>query len=417
MPEEIKAEGFVRPGNECADKDTNDWVLAKAKEIIGRKAETPKAAPKYTACLADFIRTLQKTPSGIFAWPMNDENYQGAVYGRDIAERVRDRLKVKGVISVLQTHSRGLSTVYKANPALFPDWLSFKKSRSVNLVKVRGASQRVNGRLKKGRMIPIRKFRKDAVAPLVEQMKTINSMMERYPLAAPDGSVWDTCYRQFNGGDDTAQEWRNLGGRLYGDWQNKKAQERLGFSLGGQPVCEIDIKACYLSLANQLSGQPRELPDDPYQTIGFVVDHSSRELAKRLVSCLLSKKGAMTRFPQGTTGVSFRQEFNIPKHLKVGDYLNDIFSSYPFLKDFDLDGLELMFHESELMVQSLLTLAEQDIPAYPVHDCLICQRDDEAVVVDVLGSKFRARVGGTVILEIEVEGQVPRIVRPWETST
>jgi hypothetical protein len=45
MPEEIKAGGFVRPGNECADKETNDWVLAKVKEFVGRKAETPKAAP------------------------------------------------------------------------------------------------------------------------------------------------------------------------------------------------------------------------------------------------------------------------------------------------------------------------------------------------------------------------------------
>jgi hypothetical protein len=163
---------------------------------------------------------------------MADAYYEGALYGREIAEKVRDKLKSKRILTVVQEHSRGLSTVYQANPDLFPDWLSFKKSRSVNLVKVRASSQRVNGIQKKGRMIPTRKFHKRTVDTLNEQMKTINGMMYKHPLAAPDGSVWDSCYRQFNGGDETGQEWRNLGGRIYGDWQNKKGHERLGFTLG-----------------------------------------------------------------------------------------------------------------------------------------------------------------------------------------
>jgi len=407
VTEEIKAEGFVNPGYEPANLETFNWVLSKAKDVVGRKADTPKLGPKYVACLADFLRTLQNTPSGRIAWPMGDNNYSEALYGRDIAEKLRDKLQSKGLLSILRMHSPGVSTVYRADPEQFPDWLAFKKSRSVNLVKVRAPSSREYGQLKKGRIIPISKFCRDTVKRLVEEMKTVNDMMEQYPLVGPDGSAWDRCYRLFNGGDETGREWRDLGGRIYGDWQNKKGHERLDFTIGGQPVCEIDIKASYPSLANQLSPEPQVLPADPYQAIGFVVDDSSqRGLAKLLVSALLSKEGAMTRFPKGV-----KQAFNIPRNLKVKDFLDDIFSSYPFLKDFHMNGLELMYRESELILQSLLTLAERDVPAYPVHDCLICRRSDEAAVVDVLGSKFREQLGGTMTLEIEVKDQEPRILR------
>jgi len=200
------------------------------------------------------------------------------------------------------------------------------------------------------------------------------------------------------------------GGRIYGDWQNRSSDERLRFQLGGEPVCEIDLKACYLSMANLMADEPVTLPADPYQAIGFVCDLETRELAKRLVNAVLCKDGPVTRFPRGQNGASFRDEFDIPKRVKVADYLDDIYSAFPFLKGFHLDGLELMYRESELIVQSLVQLAEVDVPAYPVHDCLICRRDDEAVVVDILKQVMKDKFGGVVGLEVEVEGEEPRLV-------
>lgn len=409
MPDEIKADGFVRPGYQCADEETTSWVQARAKELVGWKAETPKTGPKYVACMTDFLRTLQATPSRLIAWPMSDEHYRGALYGRDVAQKMKAALIARGQLVEVQRHSLRLCSVFQAQVDEFPDWLSFRKSRPVSLVKVRAPSRRIQGKLRRGRQIPIKRFDRRIVGPLVQEMKTINDMMEGYPLVGPDGSMWDSCCRQFNGGDETGQEWRNLGGRIYGDWQNRSSDERLQCQLGGEPVCEIDLKACYLSMANLMADEPVTLPADPYQAIGFVCDPETRELAKRLVNALLSKDGPVTRFPRGRDGASFRDEFNIPKHLKIADYLNDIFSAFPFLKGFHLDGLELMYQESELMVRSLVQLTEVDVPAYPVHDCLICRRHDESVVVDVLKRVMENKLGGVVGLEVEVEGEEPRL--------
>lgn len=410
MLDEIKADGFVRPGYQCSDQDTAYWVQAQAEELVGRKAKTPRTGPKYVACMTDFFRTLQVTPSGLIAWPMSDEHYRGALYGRDVAQKMKAALIRRGQLVEVQRHSLRLCSVFQAQVDELPAWLSFRKSRPVSLLKVRAPSLRVHGKLRRGRQIPMKRFDRRTVGPLVRDMKTINDMMERYPLVGPDGSMWDSCSRQFNGGDETGRDWRNLGGRIYGDWQNKSSDERLRFLLGGQPVCEIDLKACYLSMANLMADEPVTLPDDPYQAIGFVFDQKTRELAKRLVNAVLCKDGPVTRFPRGQNGASFRDEFNIPKRLKVTDFLKDIFSAFPFLKDFHLDGLELMYRESELMVRSLLQLAEADVPAYPVHDCLICRRDDEAVVVEVLKQVMREQFGGVVGLEVEVEGEEPRLV-------
>lgn len=410
MPDEIRAEGFVRPGYQCADEDTASWVQAKAEELVGRKAETPKTGPKYFACLTDCLRTLQTTPSGLIAWPMNDEHYRGAPYGRDVAQKMKAALIGRGQLVEVQRPSLRLCSVFQARFDDLPDWLSFRKSRPVSLVKVRAPSLRVQGKLRRGRQIPMKRFDRRTVEPLVQDMKTINDMMEHNPLLGPDGSMWDSCCRQFNGGDETGREWRNLGGRIYGDWQNRSSDERLHFQLGGEPVCEIDLKACYLSMANLMADEPVTLPADPYQAIGFVCDLETRELAKRLVNAVLCKDGPVTRFPRGQNGASFRDEFDISTRVKVADYLDDIYSAFPFLKGFHLDGLELMYRESELMVQSLLKLAQVDVPAYPVHDCLICRRSDEPVAVDFLRQVMKDKFGGVVGLEVEVEGEEPRLV-------
>ncbi len=410
MPDEIRADGFVRPGYQCADENTASLVQGKTEELVGRKAKTPKTGPKYVACMTDFLRTLQATPSGLIAWPMNDEHYRGALYGRDVAQKMKAALIGRGQLVEAQRHSLRLCSVFEAQFDDLPDWLSFRKSRSVSLVKVRAPSQWVQGKRRRGRQIPIKRFERHTVGPLVQDMKTINDIMERQPLVGPDGAMWDSCCRQFNEGDETGLEWRSLGGRIYGDWQNKPSNERLRFQLGGEPVCEIDLKACYLSMANLMADEPVILPADPYQAIGFVCDQNTRELAKRLVNALLSKDGPITRFPRGKDGASFRSGFDIPKRLRVADYLSDIYSAFPFLKGFHLDGLELMNRESELIIQSLVQLAEVDVPAYPVHDCLICRRSDEVVVVSVLKKVMEQKFGGVVGLEVEVDGESPRPV-------
>src|SRR6056297_2157169 len=104
MSEEVKADGFVRPGYSCADDCTAEWVHQQTRSLVGRKAETPKSGPKYFACVADVVRTIQKTPSGLIAWPMNDAHYSGAAYGRDIAQKTKAALIRQEHLVEVQRH-------------------------------------------------------------------------------------------------------------------------------------------------------------------------------------------------------------------------------------------------------------------------------------------------------------------------
>ncbi|MDO6586121.1 hypothetical protein Q4543_11360 [Salipiger sp. 1_MG-2023] len=61
---------------------------------------------------------------------------------------------------------------------------------------------------------------------------------------------------------------------------------------------------------------------------------------------------------------------------------------------------ELMNIESNIMTATMLHLALEDIPSYPVHDCLICKHSDSERVLEVLRDKLRQSLGAIPALDI-----------------
>jgi len=59
-----------------------------------------------------------------------------------------------------------------------------------------------------------------------------------------------------------------MGGRLYsyGDYsyQLLSGEDRLRMTINGEPVCEIDIRASYLTIFHALYGERLDLIKDPY---------------------------------------------------------------------------------------------------------------------------------------------------------
>lgn len=211
-------------------------------------------------------------------------------------------------------------------------------------------------------------------------------------------------------------------------WQSMKEEDRLNLLIDGDAVCEIDVKAMYLSIAKaKFDFSKTPFCQDPYGMIPFVYKESDqyrrgqmRKLAKLLLSAYLSNGKRTDRFPKGVkveTGgcgriLSVREKYNLPKHARADGYYGDILSTFPFLKDISVNSYDLMFIESEIMLHALIDLNRSDIVAYPVHDCLMCRQTEEDFVVKAMQRAMLEKLGTTILMEVSYPNRLTKLINP-----
>lgn len=424
----LEGEAFVTPRREPKNKETKDYILQLAEDLnLITPTTRPTSVGKISKCLSDVLVAALVSRSGLICWPTSRNALAFGPYGGDIAVRVRDSLVAAEVLEKIQAPIFGpygsMSAVYQIDKNLAPDWLRFKEHDQVIPIEVRDEKPEYRtrfGKKPKGRRISLSKFVDEIDAPLGQMKKLLQGMSDQ-PLTAPDGTAWSSCKRIFN---DCRLD---RGGRVYGDWQHRKANERLHFTITGEPVSEIDIKASYLFLASRITRSNHAFEADPYKEIGFVKQHPHlRGLAKKLVSAMLCREaGRPSTFPDGekknSSGktISLREEFNLPKRARVSDYINDILHAFPFLSELQGIAGELMYLESEVVLECMERLldAPNPIVTYPVHDCLICKRSDEQPIVDMLWSVMKSRFGAYPSLDVDsLDRDQPTIHEGFYTS-
>lgn len=407
--EELKGEAFITPKFEPCDNYTRFYVTQLADDLGLMSRAGPTSKNKIIQCLSDVLQPLSYIEKGLVCWPMNPAGFTDFPYGRDIAERVKDALErhqlLKKVAKPRFGPNGGRSTIYKLSKFLAPSGLQFKEHGQGRLIEVRDVKPDFYHRSgkPKGKRLNLNQFTGSVEAPKA-QLRGIVKAMGQHPLTAQDGTQWASCRRVFNDGR------LDRGGRVYGDWQSRKAVERLTFTIDGEPVCEVDIKASYLFLTAQITGWTVKLEGDPYMQIPFVRENTKlRGLAKVLVSAILSKPNGVKQFPEGKKvdenrrTISLKAEYGLPKKAKVQDYLSDIYLAFPFLQKMGGCAGRLMFMESELILQTMTELLERDNPivTYPVHDCLICKQSDEQEVVEALQSVMLSKLGSSPTIDVE----------------
>lgn len=413
--DELKAQRFVEVKYEPANDETTAFVEAIIERIGGDLRGTSRK--KWHYCVCDFLHAALYSDSGLIAWTTNGD-FSNRPYSRKIMQNVQKALTTSGWQTQVQGHHRGLKAVFQVNRIRIRDDLAFKKHGKGGAVRVRDAKPEGSrkGRPTKGKLLPRSRFL-GQIEPLERQMSIINGMMKSNPLTHGDGKVWDYCYRQFNNGR------LDRGGRLYGGWQSLPEAERLSLTIGGRQACEIDIKSCFLFIAHQMANPCGKLPVDPYKKINFVRQlndpdrqQQMRDFAKQLVSAILCKEEPLTKLPRGEysnkaqTYVSVRDSYALPKNVPSAAYIKDVYDAYPFLKFNTVRGLELMFKESEIIIKSLLSLADRGIVAYPVHDCLLCAKDDEETVIKTLQGEMMKSLGAYAALEVSYSSGETRVV-------
>ena len=394
-----KAGAFVYQDYEPADDETAQYVadLAQALQL----PTTGKTGQKYQRCLSDFLMAVRVTSNGKIAWPMGSENFYTQPYGHKVAKKVKSRLKADKLELFQKASKRDkLSRLYSVDKSLCPDWLRFSKHGEGPLVvvkspKVRNKSGKLTGGTRMGRtnFLP-------AIQKLEDQVKRINYKMMDERLCDPiSGSDFVRCYRVFNNGS------LKCGGRLYGRWQSWPEEERLAMTIGGEPVVEIDIKASFLSMAHSWAKSNAPLTSDPYSAVPFVKTAKSDEEAKErrkviklLINAYFFKGGKVSQFPRGKKKdedtkktIPVKEQYSL--EYRVSYYMDEIHSTFPFLRTVKADGMSLMFRESVVMVDAIDHLLEKDVVSYPVHDCLIVKASDKDIALQEIQNSMMRHEG------------------------
>jgi hypothetical protein len=101
-----------------------------------------------------------------------------------------------------------------------------------------------------------------------QRIKEFNNFIDQFDIR---GGEHRGYIRVFHEGDHPSFNW-NLGGRLYSQgssiYQKLPRDERLKMTIAGEPVCELDIRASYLTIFQARRGRPLDRDHDPAARAG-----------------------------------------------------------------------------------------------------------------------------------------------------
>jgi hypothetical protein len=223
---------------------------------------------------------------------------------------------------------------------------------------------------------------------------------KQHPLVFPDGNAAACATRVFSDGD------MEVGGRLYGRWTNKKSDKRLEATIDGEPILSLDIAASQPTLLSVLLGVRLKDRGDGvwydvyteltnlwsygsttetwYERGGEIVKRN-RTIAKGVVMELIgtgnvNKAKPSSALVEKTNLTQEEWDYFKTKLIEAVPAMLKLWPRYDSQGNVSgyINGPAfLMYHESEIMMRTLERLRDDhDVPAYPVHDCLLVKEKD-----------------------------------------
>jgi opacity protein-like surface antigen len=141
------------------------------------------------------------------------------------------------------------------------------------------------------------------VMTMEQVIRDLNDFLDRFVIT---GGMHHGYYRQFECGDHPKFDWQ-LGGRLYSqgkhNYQQIPSAERRWMTIGGQPVCEVDVRASTLTIFHAMARHPLDFttnPDlDPYALPGL-----DRDVVKTFITTTFGKGPSTDPMaPRGCEGI------------------------------------------------------------------------------------------------------------------
>ena len=264
---------------------------------------------------------------------------------------------------------------------------------------LKATSRRTNGRKERGR--PIKFVRTTKTGKLRHQVLRLNSFLDEHVIR---GGTHRGFVRLFNNGDEPGFDW-NKGGRLYSpgedSYQQLPREARLRMTINGKPVCEIDVRATYLTILHARHHARFEVSEehDPYDIPGL-----SRFAVKSWVAIFFGSKKLPERWPKVT-----RDEYaeendgrDLSKDFPVKEVGRRVTEKFPLLarwSDLQETWADLMWLESEAVIATMLELMENAVPSLPIHDSLLISASETKLASEVLSHHYREICGVSPVLK------------------
>ena len=419
-----RSESAKRPIARLADELTN-WETAFARRKNERKGRLEKLQAAIGAFLADLLSACNHPEANGWTWrSLSKSGFTGhTVSFRDfdaivsawaacgLLERVAgfkepvvfdpgDQLRVRGKASRFRATPKLLALC--AEHGIIPHNASehFVYTPPERPLRLNASSRTVALWKEPGK--PMNYARTEQTARLEEPIKELNAFLAQHVIS---GAMHRWFHRTFNMGDEEGFAW-NKGGRLYSDgkgsYQNIPRSERLKITIDGERVCEIDIRASYLTILHALYHVPFRVSAevDPYQVAGI-----PRNVVKAWCTVRFGTKGARTRWPADAiekyaedNGGSDLREF------KIRDVEREFCRKFPLMggwSELKETWADLMWLESEAVVSAVILLMRSGVPSLPVHDSLLVPLSAEAMATDILSNNYSHVCGVTPALVVQ----------------
>jgi hypothetical protein len=237
---------------------------------------------------------------------------------------------------------------------------------------------------------------------LAEELRELNAFLDGFPLK---GGEHYGFLRVFAQGDTTLQS----GGRLYSQtdelsYQQLHRDDRLKMELAGEKVCELDIRASFLTIVHARLG----LTFDPRGTHPYArADGVEQAVGKAWCVAALGQSQALPRWPADTRN-RFAKETgrNLSKVCKAtiaGERLQAFYPALRRLEDPQVHWAVLQYVESEAIVNAMRRLMlNHGIPSLSVHDSLITPRSKQALAKEILEQAYEEAVGVIPVVTVKV---------------
>jgi hypothetical protein len=371
-----------------------EHATGKRKNIRGKRLETLKSA--VAAFTADLLHARNHPEADGWVYrPLAKSTFTGqAVSWRDFTS-VKDAWVACGMLEVKpgytetvefdpgeRTRTRGKASRFRASPKLLEVCAEhgvtpqnagehFSYPPPEHPLVLTASSRRVGSWKEAG---PPMEFERTPRTEALERVvKELNAFLAQHVFR---GATHRWFKRIFNEGDKPNFNW-NKGGRLYSDgkdsYQQLPRSERLKITIDGEPVCEIDIRASYLTILHGRYNEPFEVSEehDPYAIAGL-----PRSVVKKWCAVRFGTKMALTKWPPLTIE-EYAEDNNgadLTEH-SVKEVGEKVCLKHPLLKrwqELPETWADLMWLESEAVLGAMQQLMQmQNAPSLPVHDSLL----------------------------------------------
>jgi hypothetical protein len=234
----------------------------------------------------------------------------------------------------------------------------------------------------------------------------------------------------FNNGDNPHFDW-DKGGRLYSqghqNYQQMPDTERLKLTIECEPVCEIDVKASYLTIFHALHRERFDLDKDPYALHGL--GESAKDVVKSWCVATFGHDRHLNRWPQKMCE-DYRKETGkaLGKVYPIKKLRQRMIEAHPVLACWGeplngnkLGWAELMYVESSAIQAAMFALKSEGIASFCVHDSLIVPRHAVSFAIQCLADAYHEEAGTEDIALVVSSTDEPdqrvigrREVKDWE---